>query len=55
MRRRHVRVVKDDGSSVQMNEIHPSVHLGLEGMARARGFKQFEDALRRMDVKDAAE
>jgi glutamate synthase domain-containing protein 2 len=55
MRRRHVRVVKDDGSSVQMNEIHPSVHLGLEGMARARGFKQFEDALRRMDIKDAAE
>ncbi|TCP39700.1 FMN-binding glutamate synthase family protein [Rhodovulum marinum] len=49
MRRRHVRVVLDDGTSVQMNELYPSVHLGMEGLARARGHKQFEAALRRLD------
>jgi len=49
MRRRHVRIVRDDGTSVQMNELYPSVHLGLEGIARARGHKQFEAALRRFD------
>lgn len=50
MRRRHVRVVKDDGSSVQMNEIFPSVRLGDGGAA---GNRMFEEALRRMaaDVK----
>ena len=48
MRRRHVRVVMDDGSSKQMNEIYPSVHLGVEGVAKARGHKMFEDALERM-------
>ena len=48
MRRRHVRVVTDDGSSVQVNEIHPAVHLGVEGLAKARGHKQFEEALRRL-------
>ena len=53
MRRRHVRVVRDDGSSVQMNEIHPSVHLGMEGMAKARGHKQFEEALTRLEEKQA--
>ncbi|MFW2589728.1 FMN-binding glutamate synthase family protein [Sagittula sp. SSi028] len=51
MRRRHVRVVTDDGSSVQMNEIHPSVHLGLNGLARARGHKQFEDGIRRLAIE----
>ncbi len=50
MRRRHMRVVQDDGTSVQMNELHPSVHLGLEGIARARGYKQFEDAIRRLEA-----
>ncbi|WP_428927838.1 FMN-binding glutamate synthase family protein [Marinibacterium sp. SX1] len=48
MRRRHVRVVMDDGTSKQMNELYPSVHLGLEGMAKARGHKMFEQALERM-------
>ncbi|MBK1637215.1 FMN-binding glutamate synthase family protein [Rhodovulum adriaticum] len=48
MRRRHVRVVQDDGTSVQMNELHPSVHLGAEGLARARGHKHFETALQRL-------
>ncbi len=52
MRRRHVRVVQDDGSSVQLNEIHPSVHLGLEGLAKARGHKQFEAGLKRLGVVD---
>jgi len=48
MRRRHVRIVQDDGTSVQMNEIYPAVHLGLEGIAKARGHKQFEQALERL-------
>lgn len=48
MRRRHVRVVRDDGSSVQMNEISPSVHLGMEGLAKARGVPMFEAALKRL-------
>ena len=47
MRRRHVRVVKDDGSSVQMNEIYPSVRLGDDGAA---GNRVFEEAIRRMQV-----
>ncbi|MBV6635543.1 MAG: FMN-binding glutamate synthase family protein [Mameliella sp.] len=47
MRRRHVRVVKDDGSSVQMNEIYPSVRLGDDGAA---GNRMFEEAIRRMQV-----
>ncbi|GAA4227904.1 FMN-binding glutamate synthase family protein [Sagittula sp. NFXS13] len=51
MRRRHVRVVVNDGSSVQMNDIHPSVHLGLDGLERARGHKQFEDAMRRLQIE----
>jgi glutamate synthase domain-containing protein 2 len=50
MRRRHVRVVKDDGSSVQLNEIYPSVDVGLEGVARARGHKQHEEGLARMEL-----
>ena len=52
MRRRHVRVVRDDGSSVQMNEISPSVHLGMEGLAKARGVPMFEAALKRMGEED---
>lgn len=48
MRRRHMRVVQDDGSSVQMDDIFPAVHLGLEGIAKARGNAQFEAALRRL-------
>ncbi|ARE41319.1 Ferredoxin-dependent glutamate synthase [Rhodovulum sp. P5] len=48
MRRRHVRIVQDDGTSVQMNELHPSVLLGVEGLARARGHKRFEAALQRL-------
>ena len=51
MRRRHVRVVVGDGSSVQMNEIHPSVHLGLKGLARARGNPQLEEGLRRLHLE----
>ncbi len=52
MRRRHVRIVCDDGTSKQMNELYPSVHLGLEGLAKARGHKQFEDALIRLGVAE---
>ena len=48
MRRRHVRIVMDDGTSKQLNEIYPSVHLGLTGLAKARGHKQFEAALERL-------
>jgi len=48
MRRRHVRIVQDDGSSIQMNEIYPSVQIGLEGLARAGGHKRFEAALERL-------
>ena len=48
MRRRHVRVVLDDGTSVQVNELYPSVQLGVEGIAKARGNKMFEAALERM-------
>lgn len=51
MRRRHVRVVTDNGATVQMNEIHPSVHLGLKGLARARGNPQFEEAMRRLQIE----
>ncbi|SDC61420.1 FMN-binding glutamate synthase family protein [Ruegeria marina] len=50
MRRRHVRIVCDDGTSVQMNDLYPSVLLGAEGLARARGNKQFEDGLKRLGV-----
>jgi glutamate synthase domain-containing protein 2 len=48
MRRRHVRIVQDDGTSAQMNELYPAVHLGLSGLAKARGHKQFETALERL-------
>ncbi|MEM8743673.1 MAG: FMN-binding glutamate synthase family protein [Pseudomonadota bacterium] len=48
MRRRHVRIVQDDGRSVQMNELYPSVKLEAEGLARAGGNKVFEDALMRL-------
>ncbi|WP_425074241.1 FMN-binding glutamate synthase family protein [Sagittula sp. S175] len=51
MRRRHVRVVTDSGATVQMNEIHPSVHLGLTGLARARGNVQFEEAMKRLQIE----
>lgn len=50
MRRRHVRIVCDDGTSVQMNDLYPSVLLGAEGTARARGNKQFEEGLKRLGV-----
>ncbi len=48
MRRRHMRIVQDDGTSVQVNEIYPSVHLGREGLEKARGIPQFEQAMRRI-------
>ncbi|MCO8143593.1 FMN-binding glutamate synthase family protein [Rhodovulum tesquicola] len=47
MRRRHVRVVLDDGSSVQVNELHPSVKLDSQGRAMTGGNAQFEAALKR--------
>jgi hypothetical protein len=47
MRRRHVRIVRTTALG-QMNEIYPAVHLGLSGMAKARGHKQFETALERL-------
>jgi glutamate synthase domain-containing protein 2 len=50
MRRRHVRIVRDDGTSVQMNELYPSVHLGHSGLDKARGHKQFEAALERLGM-----
>jgi len=42
--RQHVRVVKDDGSSVQVSEIYPSV---LDAV-RAEGHLQFEEARKRL-------
>ncbi len=51
MRRRHVRVVRDDGSSVQVNEVYPSVHLDDGGAA---GNRVFEEALRRMAADQRA-
>jgi glutamate synthase domain-containing protein 2 len=45
LRRQHVRVVKDDGSSIQMNEVYPSVRLDEVG---GSGNRVFEEALRRM-------
>lgn len=50
MRRRHVRVVGDDGASVQLNELHPSVQIDDEGQVSAGGHPQFEQALKRMQV-----
>jgi len=52
MRRRHVRVVTDDGSSVQLNDIHPAVDLAAEGLSRARGHQQFIDAMVRMGLAE---
>lgn len=49
MRRRHVRIVQDDGSSVQMNELYPSVRIELEGLAMAGGHRRLEDALQRLE------
>ena len=54
MRRRHVRVVCDDGTSQQMDDLYPAVHLGLSGLAKARGHKQFEEALIRLGEVNAA-
>ncbi|MCE8538407.1 FMN-binding glutamate synthase family protein [Ruegeria pomeroyi] len=50
MRRRHVRIVCDDGTSVQMDDLYPSVNSAAEGLERARGNRQFEDGLRRLGV-----
>ncbi|WP_136441690.1 FMN-binding glutamate synthase family protein [Pacificoceanicola onchidii] len=48
MRRKHVRLVRDDGSSEQMSVLHPSV--SLDGDA-AGGHQMFEEALKRMSTQ----
>ncbi|WGW04151.1 FMN-binding glutamate synthase family protein [Tropicibacter oceani] len=45
MRRSHVRLVCDDGSSAQMSELYPSVNLAGD---LAGGHRVFEEALKRM-------
>ena len=49
MRRRHVRIVQDDGTSKQLNELYPSVHLGDD---KAGGHEQFEQALKRIHTRN---
>ncbi|MGV6848620.1 MAG: FMN-binding glutamate synthase family protein [Marinibacterium sp.] len=48
MCRRHVRIVQDDGTSRQLDDLYPSVLVGTQGFARARGNGQFEAALKRL-------
>ncbi|MCT4556414.1 MAG: FMN-binding glutamate synthase family protein [Pelagimonas sp.] len=52
MRRHHVRVVRDDGSSAQMSEMYPSAHQ-VDGMIPET--EMFAQALRRMSVREPAE
>jgi glutamate synthase domain-containing protein 2 len=44
MGRKHIRIVCDDGTSIEISEIHPSVM----NASRAEGRMQFEEARKRL-------